>query len=83
MGAGIEKKFYFNEFTGYKISILPSEYEEFEYLYLLIEERKVIKISQFYHSNYAELKQSIIRKTKNLGKEHFSFVREVKEIFMA
>ncbi len=82
IGLGIEKKYYFREFDGYKISILPSEYQDFEYLYLFAEQRKVIKISQFYHSNYAELKQSIIRKTKNLGTAHFNFVAEVKEIFI-
>jgi hypothetical protein len=83
IGFGIEKKYYFKELRGYKISMLPSEYQEYEYLYLLLKERKAIKISQFYHSNYVEIKQAIIRKTKSLGTEHFSLVREVKEIFMA
>ena len=81
-GLGIEKKYSFKEFAGYKISILPSEYQDFEYLYVMLDGRKAIKISQFYHSNYAELKQAIIKKTKKLGIENFSFVRELREIFV-
>jgi hypothetical protein len=83
LGLGHKKVYDFSEFEGYKISILPSESQEYEYLYLLINRKKVIKISQFYHSNYSEIKQVIIRKTKNLGKETFSIINEVKEIFAA
>lgn len=81
LGFGKERKYELKEFDGYKISILPSEYQEFEYLYLLIDQKKVIKISQFYHSNYAEIKQGISRNTKNLGKLDFNIFSEIKEIF--
>lgn len=67
LGQGVEKRFYFKEFTGYKLSIKSSEYEEFAYLYLIQNQKKAIKISQFYHSNYNEMKQAIIKKTKNIG----------------
>ena len=80
MGLGSGKDYGFNEFDGYRISILPSEYKEYEYLYLYIGQKKVIKISQFYHSNYDELKMSLTSKTKNLGEEPFSIIREIKEI---
>lgn len=80
MGLGLGKDYGFKEFDGYKISILPSEYKEYEYLYLYIGQKKIIKISQFYHSNYDELKKLITSKTKNLGEEPFSIIREIKEI---
>lgn len=83
LGLGITKKYNFSEFDGYKFSILQSEHRDFEYLYLLVNGRAVIKISQFYHSNYTELKQIIIKKVKNLGKEDFSLTREIKSVFRA
>lgn len=82
IGLGKEKIYDFKEFDGYKISILPSDYQEYEYLYLLIDQKKAIKISQFYHSNYAELKQAISEKTKNSGKLNFNIFSELKEIFI-
>lgn len=81
LGLGTTKKYEFIDFDGYKISILPSEYEDYEYLYLVKNQKKIIKISQFYHSNYTEIKQAISKKTKNLGKEDFNLAREIKGIF--
>ena len=80
MGMGSGKDYGFKEIDGYKISILPSEYKEYEYLYLFIGQKKIIRISQFYHSNYDELKRSLTSKAKNLGEEPFSIMREIKEI---
>ena len=73
----------FKEFDGYKISILPSEYQDYEYLYLMSNQKKIIKVSQFYHSNYLDLKKAIETKTRNLGEEPFSLFKELKEIFVA
>jgi len=43
----------------------------------------VIKLSQFYHKNYEELKTGISdAKIKDLGFEDFSYLRELKEIFI-
>ena len=82
MGLGKESKFHFKQLDGYRISILPNEYQDFEYLYLIIEGRKVIKLSQFYHSNYLEIKRMLISKTKNLGILNFNLLDEFKEIFV-
>ncbi len=83
LGLGAGTSYAFKEIEGYKISRLPSEYQEYEYLYLFIGRKKIIRLSQFYHSNYAELKKSIISGIKNLGEEPFSITREIKEIFIA
>ncbi len=82
-GLGSSKVFYFSEIDGYSTIILPSEYEDFEYLYVIQKGRKVIKISDFYHANYLELKKEISRKSKNIGVQKFSLIQEFKEIFSA
>jgi hypothetical protein len=43
--------------------------------------RKVIRVSQFYHSNYSEVKKLIAKKVKFLGRKNFSYLKEFKEIF--
>lgn len=83
IGLGPDRIYDFKEFDGYKISILPSEYQEYEYLYLLRNHKKVIKVSQFYHGNYFDIKKAITTKTRNLGEEPFSLFQELKEIFVA
>jgi hypothetical protein len=53
-----------------------------EYLYLKKGATKVVKLSETYHQNYQVLKAVISSRTKDLGIESFSFVDEVKEIFV-
>ena len=43
--------------------------------------KKIIKLSQFYHRNYAELKAAVAKKVKYLGKEKFSIRSEFRELF--
>lgn len=80
-GIGSSKIYYFTEIDGYTTIVLPSEYEDFEYLYVMKQGRKVIRISDFYHANYLDLKKEISRKCKNLGTAKFSMIQEIKEIF--
>jgi hypothetical protein len=78
-GLGTSKTYYFNDTEGYKISILPAEGAVYEYLYVISGGKKVIKLSQFYHKNYEELKTGISdAKIKDLGFEDFSYLRELK-----
>ena len=82
LGLGPEKTYYFNEIEGYLIAILPAKGTSYEYLYIVKGGKKVIKLSQFYHSNYAELKSGISSTSiKDLGFEDFNYGRELKEIF--
>jgi hypothetical protein len=75
--------FYFDQIDGFKTSILPARGTSYEYLYLMAGNKKVIKLSQFYHRNYLDLKQMIIsEKFKDLGCEDYSSIREMKEIFI-
>ena len=69
------------EIEGWKYSLLSSQGGTYEYLYLYKNNKKIIKISEFYHSNYKQLKQEIQDQYKYLGFEKFSFIDELKEIF--
>jgi hypothetical protein len=80
-GLGRKKEFAYKEFEGYRTALLPSKGRTYEYLYLMKDGKKKIKISQFYHRNYSQLKKEITKKVKFLGQERFSYLREFKEIF--
>ena len=69
------------EFDGYKTCLLPSRSGYYEYLYLMKDGKKQVKLSQFYHSNYSEIKRFIAKEVTFLGKESFSYRREIREIF--
>lgn len=71
----------FSEIEGWKYSHLPSRGGTYEYLYLYQNNKKIIKISEFYHKNYFQLKNKIQTNFKNLGYEQFSLLDELKEIF--
>ena len=73
----------FSEIKGWKYSFLTSKGKTYEYLYLLNDNnKKVIKISEFYHKNYFQVKDYIKLHFKDLGFEKFSFRDELKEIFV-
>ena len=80
-GLSPERHYRFDDFDGFKTTVLSSRQGDYEYLYLIKKNKKVIKLSQFYHRNYQQLKQLISHKTNDLGYEKFSYRREFKEIF--
>lgn len=78
---GFNQNYNFKDFDGFQTSIFVSKGERFEYLYLVKDNKKIIKISQAYHKNYFELKDKISIHLKNLGEIEFSYIDELKEIF--
>lgn len=70
-----------SEIEGWKHSHLSSKSGTYEYLYISKNNKKVIKISEFYHANYTILKSKILSQTKHIGYERFSITDEFKEIF--
>lgn len=79
---GLKTESYKNqEIDGWKYSHLSSRGGTYEYLYLYKNEKKIIKISEYYHKNYFQIKNKIEAKFKDLGYERFSFIDELKEIF--
>lgn len=81
LGAGTTKAYSWNECEGFKTSGVSSEWNSFEYLFLISDGREVVIISEFYHENYQELKALIKKKAKNLGTRDSSFLIELKTIF--
>lgn len=78
---GLNQKYSFIDFNGFQTSILTSRGESFEYLYLVKDSQKIIKISEAYHKNYEELKNRIVENSKDLGEIKFSYIDELKDIF--
>lgn len=81
-GFGGFKQYRFQDISGYKISMVPSAYSFHEVLYLMMNDKKVVKISSFYHRNYSDLKADIATKANDLGFETFSMFDEIKEYFI-
>ena len=73
--------FYYADLEGYHVSILSSANAANEYLYLMKDGKKVVKLSDFYHKNYSEMREALGDSLKNLGYMEFSYWQEVKEIF--
>ena len=74
-------EFNFKDFEGYETSIISSKNGKFEYLYLIKDGQKKIKISEQYHRNYVELKTAIGERTPFLRDINFSIWQEFKELF--
>ena len=70
-----------SEIKGWKYSYLSSKYGTYEYLYLYVDDKKVVKISEFYHRNYSHAKNYVQTHFRDLGFEEFSLKDELKEIF--
>jgi len=78
---GLKRKYTYRDFDGYQTSILTSKGQSFEYLYLIKNNQKIVKISEAYHKNYYDLKNEISIHLKGLGELKFSYIDELKEIF--
>jgi hypothetical protein len=80
-GIGPPDKIFYSSIDGFKISILHSRGGSNEYLYLMKGNRKIGKISDFYHKNYDTLKKKIATLIIDLGYEEFNYWDELKESF--
>ncbi|MGA9213400.1 hypothetical protein, partial [Kaistella sp.] len=62
---GLKTETYKNsEINGWKYSHLSSRGGTYEYLYLYKNDKKIIKISEYYHKNYFQIKNEIQAKFK-------------------
>ena len=82
LGIGHKKTYMLSQFEGYETSVLPSRYDKYEYLYLIENGRKCIKLSEYYHKNYFDMKFYISKSVRNMGQKKFSYITELKEIFI-
>lgn len=65
--------------TGFYNSSVKTGFGRFNYLYLMIDNKKIAKISNQYHKNYEELKGEIERKHKDLGFIKTGLLSEFKD----
>lgn len=72
LGWGTRTTIQMSEITGYKTCIVPREWDSTEVLYLIADNKKVIRLSEFYHLNYFDLKHFFITRFKNLGQEGYN-----------
>lgn len=72
LGWGTQTTIQMTDITGYKTSIVPREWDSTEVLYLIVNNKKVIRLSEFYHVNYYDLKHFLIKRFRNLGQEDYN-----------
>jgi hypothetical protein len=66
---------------GYKNSIIHTRNGSYENIYLLMNNKNVLKFSNQYYKNYNELKAEIQKKYKYLGHKNSNFITELKNFF--
>ena len=79
---GQTEEFDFRDFEGYETSTISFNSGTFEYLYLVQNDKKRIKVSEQYHRNYNELKTAIKERTKFLG-DNSNFWNNLKNSFLS
>lgn len=82
LGFGTIKIFELSDFDEFITCQLPSRGGTYEYLYLIKNGKKEVKLSEFYHRNYIQLKHRITKTIKYSGNQPFSMLTEIKEIFV-
>lgn len=80
-GLGKNKVFKLKDLKGFNVSIQPSKSGYYEYIFILIEGKRIASISEFYHRNYKAMKFTIEKEIKYLGVTEYSFKYEYKEMF--
>ncbi len=79
-GLGSKRSILYADCSGFTTSDLPTESgQTYEYLYVMQNGKKVVKVSEFYHKNYDELKREIAKKMKYLGDKPFSMSEELMD----
>lgn len=82
-GLGRREDIPYSLLIGFKVSNLRSRWAVYEYLYLMKDNSKMVKLSEFYHSNYEGLKSELKTKLTDLGYEKFSLRDELREMLQS
>lgn len=80
-GLGKYEVFDLKKLDGFETSIQSGKSGSFEFLFILKNGKRVACISDFYHSNYGELKKSIVEKLSYFGEKKYSFKEEYSQMF--
>lgn len=83
LGLFSEKEHDISDFDGFYTILMPSKTGTYEYLFLIKDNKRYCSLSEFYHSNYNELKRNIASKLKDLdlGPIKFNFLKELINAF--
>ncbi len=82
MGLGKTRRYLSSEILGYTTSNMPGKISS-KWIYIYSnEKRRIVRISDFYFSNYPDLWKVIKANYRNLGYERFSVVNELKDPFV-
>lgn len=79
-GLGKSYCFEYNLVDGYKTTILPSGYDNYEYMYIVMNEKTIIILSAFYHKNYKELHNTLKHKIPYIAHEPFKISGYIKHM---
>ncbi|MDB5150970.1 MAG: hypothetical protein JWQ57_4990 [Mucilaginibacter sp.] len=82
-GLGITRVYNTEQISGFKISALKARNNKnYEFLYLMIDDRKIAIVSEYYHSNYEDLKKHIVANgIKYIGPEEVGIIQYLKDVF--
>lgn len=82
LGIGSARRYPLSAFTGFVYFNDRYKDDKFERLYILINDKKIIGISGFYHKNYNQLKQILSQTIPDLGLTTYSRTDELLETFL-
>lgn len=80
-GIGKKHTYTYNDINGYRIGLQPAFPLPYEYIILMRNEKKQLRISQFYFRNYKEIKLLITERFENYQIQKFSLREAITEIF--
>ncbi|UFH34087.1 hypothetical protein [Flavobacterium acetivorans] len=79
-GLGRSEVYDFKKLDGFEISIQSGKSGSFEFLFVLKNGKRVACISNFYHSNYGELKKILLENLSYFGVKKYSFKEEYSQM---
>ena len=81
MGFGVQKIYMTKELDGFHTSTITGKGGTYRTLYLVQGNKKVGKISEFYHSNYNVMHEFCSQNIQDLGFIKTNIVTEIKDIY--
>jgi hypothetical protein len=77
----MSKTFDIKNISGYVTCQVFSRGGSYEFIYLVINNQKVVSVSEFYHRNFTELKSGISTSLDCLGEVKHSTLQDIRDIF--
>ncbi|MDZ4072708.1 MAG: hypothetical protein U1C70_12850 [Sediminibacterium sp.] len=81
LGIGKKRTYSYDVITGFMIGLQPAYPFPYESITLMLNEKKLLRISQFYFRNYKEIKLLITERFANYQIQKFSLRKAITEIF--